>query len=99
MFIIKIGPAFGVMLDLATQRPDGKSLPTGVSSNVGLRFCLKVMDQTENDMVLGTSAYKNGIRATHVPAEVDAGSATWSGPARSRRWSGPTTWTWPPPSG
>ena len=64
VFIIKIGPAFGVMLDLATQRPDAKSLPTGVSSNVGLRFCLKVMDQMANDMVLGTSAYKNGIRAT-----------------------------------
>ena len=73
MFIIKIGPAFGVMLDLATQRPDAKSLPTGVSSNVGLRFCLKVMDQTANDMVLGTSAYKNGIRATTFRPEVDAG--------------------------
>ena len=72
-FIIKIGPAFGVMLDLATQRPDAKSLPTGVSSNVGLRFCLKVMDQTANDMVLGTSAYKNGIRATTFRPEVDAG--------------------------
>ena len=73
VFIIKIGPAFGVMLDLATQRPDSKSLPTGVSSNVGLRFCLKVMDQLANDMVLGTSAYKNGIRATTFRAEVDAG--------------------------
>ena len=73
VFIIKIGPAFGVMLDLATQRPDAKSLPTGVSSNVGLRFCLKVMDQTANDMVLGTSAYKNGIRATTFRPEVDAG--------------------------
>jgi S-DNA-T family DNA segregation ATPase FtsK/SpoIIIE len=73
VFIIKIGPAFGIMLDLATQRPDAKSLPTGVSSNVGLRFCLKVMDQTANDMVLGTSAYKNGIRATTFRPEVDAG--------------------------
>ena len=73
VFIIKIGPAFGVMLDLATQRPDSKSLPTGVSSNVGLRFCLKVMDQTANDMVLGTSAYKNGIRATTFRPETDAG--------------------------
>ena len=31
------------------------------------------MDQTSNDMVLGTSAYKNGIRATTFRAEVDAG--------------------------
>jgi S-DNA-T family DNA segregation ATPase FtsK/SpoIIIE len=72
-FIIKIGPAFGVFLILATQRPDAKSLPTGVSSNVSQRFCLKVMDQTANDMVLGTSAYRNGIRATTFRAEVDAG--------------------------
>jgi S-DNA-T family DNA segregation ATPase FtsK/SpoIIIE len=62
--IIKRGPALGVMLLLATQRPDRDSLPTGISANVGMRFCLRVMGQTENDMVLGTSAYKNGIRAT-----------------------------------
>jgi DNA segregation ATPase FtsK/SpoIIIE, S-DNA-T family len=62
--IIKLGRALGVILLLATQRPDKDSLPTGVSANVGLRFCLKVMGQTENDMILGTSMYKNGIRAT-----------------------------------
>jgi S-DNA-T family DNA segregation ATPase FtsK/SpoIIIE len=72
-FIIKIGPAFGIILILATQRPDAKSLPTGVSTNVSQRFCLKVMDQIANDMVLGTSAYKNGIRATTFRAGVDAG--------------------------
>lgn len=63
-FIIKVGRSLGVILLLATQRPDRDSLPTGVSANVSIRFCLRVMGQTENDMVLGTSAYKNGIRAT-----------------------------------
>jgi DNA segregation ATPase FtsK/SpoIIIE, S-DNA-T family len=62
--LIKRGRALGVMLVLATQRPDKDSLPTGVSANVGTRFCLRVMGQVENDMVLGTSAYKNGVRAT-----------------------------------
>jgi DNA segregation ATPase FtsK/SpoIIIE, S-DNA-T family len=62
--IIKRGPALGVVLVLATQRPDKDSLPTGISANMGLRFCLRVMGQLENDMVLGTSAYRNGIRAT-----------------------------------
>ena len=62
--IIKRGRALGVILLLATQRPDKDSLPTGVSANVGIRFCLRVMGQTENDMILGTSAYKNGLRAT-----------------------------------
>lgn len=62
--VIKLGRALGVILLFATQRPDAKSLPTGVSANVGTRFCLRVMGQLENDMVLGTSAYKNGVRAT-----------------------------------
>ncbi|MFJ6212227.1 cell division protein FtsK [Streptomyces sp. NPDC092296] len=72
-FIIKIGRAFGVILILATQRPDKDSLPTGVSGNVSIRFCLRVAGQVENDMILGTSAYKNGIRATTFRPEVDAG--------------------------
>ncbi|MBN9101788.1 MAG: cell division protein FtsK [Pseudonocardia sp.] len=62
--IIKRARALGVMTIFATQRPDKDSLPTGVSANVGTRFCLRVMGQVENDMVLGTSSYKNGIRAT-----------------------------------
>lgn len=62
--VIKRGRALGVILVLATQRPDKDSLPTGVSDNVSVRFCLRVMGQVPNDMVLGTSSYQNGIRAT-----------------------------------
>lgn len=62
--IIKRGRALGVILILSTQRPDRDSLPTGVSANVGTRFCLRVMSHIENDLVLGTSAHKNGIRST-----------------------------------
>jgi S-DNA-T family DNA segregation ATPase FtsK/SpoIIIE len=72
-FIIKIGRALGVFLVLATQRPDKESLPTGVSGNVSIRFCLKVAGQVENDMILGTSMYKNGARATTFRPKVDAG--------------------------
>jgi len=73
VFIIKIGRALGVFLILATQRPDKESLPTGVSGNVSTRFCLKVAGQVENDMILGTSAYKNGARATTFRPKIDAG--------------------------
>ncbi|MEV6671081.1 cell division protein FtsK [Streptomyces sp. NPDC051162] len=62
--LVKRGPALGITLLLATQRPDAKSLPTGISANASSRWCLKVMGQLENDMVLGTSAYKRGVRAT-----------------------------------
>jgi DNA segregation ATPase FtsK/SpoIIIE, S-DNA-T family len=58
------GPALGFIILLATQRVDAKSIPTAISANAVLRWCLKVMGQTENDMVMGTSAYKSGIRAT-----------------------------------
>jgi len=62
--VIKLGRALGIILLLATQRPDKDSLPKGVSANAGVRFCLRVTGQVENDMVLGTSMYKQGIRAT-----------------------------------
>ncbi|MCC3653222.1 cell division protein FtsK [Streptomyces sp. S07_1.15] len=62
--ITKRGPALGIVGIFATQRPDAKSLPPGISANAVLRFCLKVMGHTANDMVLGTGAYKAGIRAT-----------------------------------
>lgn len=62
--IMKLGRAFGVILLLATQRPDADSLPKAISDNVGIRFCLRVMGQPPNDMILGTSAYKSGVRAT-----------------------------------
>ncbi|MEU8185980.1 cell division protein FtsK [Micromonospora carbonacea] len=62
--VIKLGRALGIILLLATQRPDRESLPKGVSANAGVRWCLRVTGQVENDMILGTSMYKQGIRAT-----------------------------------
>jgi S-DNA-T family DNA segregation ATPase FtsK/SpoIIIE len=62
--LVKRGPALGMLILLATQRPDAKSIPTGISANAVLRWCLKVMGHVENDMVLSTSSHKNGIRAT-----------------------------------
>ncbi|MDQ1250348.1 MAG: segregation ATPase FtsK/SpoIIIE, family [Actinomycetota bacterium] len=62
--IIKRGPALGIVLILSTQKPDAKSLPTAIASNIGQRLCLRVGDQTANDMVLGTSAYRMGMNAT-----------------------------------
>jgi S-DNA-T family DNA segregation ATPase FtsK/SpoIIIE len=76
--LVKRGPALGMLIILATQRPDAKSIPTGISANAVLRMCLKVMGQTENDMVLGTSQYKRGIRATMFGFE-DKGVFYFSG--------------------
>jgi DNA segregation ATPase FtsK/SpoIIIE, S-DNA-T family len=62
--ITKRGPALGIVGMFGTQRPDAKSLPKGISDNAVLRFCLKVISQVANDMVLGQSMYKAGVRAT-----------------------------------
>jgi S-DNA-T family DNA segregation ATPase FtsK/SpoIIIE len=80
--LTKRGPALGILLRLATQRPDAKSIPTGISANAVLRMCLKVMGQTENDMVLSTSAYKNGIRATMFSLD-DKGVFYFAGEGRA----------------
>nr|WP_134002580.1 cell division protein FtsK [Streptomyces sp. 846.5] len=82
--LVKRGPATGIVLLLATQRPDAKSLPTGISANASMRLCLKVMGHTENDMVLGTSAHKNGIRATTF-AWADKGIAYFVGEGSDAR--------------
>lgn len=63
--IIKRGPALGVILLLATQRPDKKSLPTSISANAGIRICLRVMGHVETDMILGTGSHTAGIRPSN----------------------------------
>jgi S-DNA-T family DNA segregation ATPase FtsK/SpoIIIE len=72
-YVIRIGRAYGIVLVLATQRPDATSLPTAISGNMSARFCLKVPGQLENDIVLGTSSYKIGYKATAFRTKTDAG--------------------------
>ena len=72
-YVIRLGRAYGIILVLATQRPDSQMLPTSISGNVTLRFCLKVPGQIENDLILGTSSYRNGFNATVFRPKVDAG--------------------------
>jgi S-DNA-T family DNA segregation ATPase FtsK/SpoIIIE len=62
--IVRRGPAVGMLILLATQRPDAASVPPNISANAVLRWCLKVIGQVANDMVMGTSAHRTGIRAT-----------------------------------
>lgn len=64
--IIKRGPALGIILLLATQRPDKDSLPKSISANIGIRFCLRVMGPYENNAVLGAGMYAKGYRATDL---------------------------------
>jgi hypothetical protein len=70
---IKLFPALGIILVLGTQIPDKDSLPTGITRKINTRFCLSVADQVANDMILGTSAYKLGYRATVFESVTEAG--------------------------
>lgn len=76
--ITRRGRALGIMLWLATQRPNKDAIPTGISALLSLRVCLRVGDQTTNDMVLGTSMYKAGHRAT-IFSQEDKGVALMAG--------------------
>jgi len=76
--LIKRGPALGVIVLFATQKPDAKSIPTAIADNASCRVCFKVNGQVSNDQVLGTSSYQVGIRATQFGFE-DKGVAYFRG--------------------
>ncbi|MBG6070059.1 FtsK/SpoIIIE domain-containing protein [Micromonospora ureilytica] len=70
---IKRGRALGIIFCLATQIPDKDSLPPNITRCITTRWCLSVLGQVENDMILGTGAYKRGMTATVYRPGVDAG--------------------------
>ena len=55
--LVKVGPAAGIMLVLATQRPDAKTLPESLRGQIGTRFALKVMNWQASDTILGAGSY------------------------------------------
>lgn len=72
-FVMRLGRAYGIFIILATQRNGEGSIPPIISAVITVRFCLKVNDQTTNDMALGTGMYKAGYNAVLFRREIDAG--------------------------
>ncbi|MBP2476618.1 S-DNA-T family DNA segregation ATPase FtsK/SpoIIIE [Crossiella equi] len=62
--LVRRGPAVGIIVILATQRPDADSIPPAIGSNAAVRIALKVFGHRENDMTLGPGMYSAGFRAT-----------------------------------
>lgn len=62
--LVKLGPALGIIILLATQSVNAVTIPRGISTNVVIRACLKVFDYIANDQVLGSGACAKGIDAT-----------------------------------
>ncbi|MGW4466089.1 cell division protein FtsK [Micromonospora sp. NPDC004704] len=58
--LCKVGPSVGIIILLATQKPDGKAVPTGLRDNIGTRFALKTMTWQSSEAVLGAGTYPAG---------------------------------------
>lgn len=71
--LIKRGRALGLIVILATQIPDAKSVPPIITRCVSMRACLAVQDHIANDMILGTGSYRRGVTATSFRPGLDAG--------------------------
>jgi S-DNA-T family DNA segregation ATPase FtsK/SpoIIIE len=78
-YVERLGRAYGIILILATQRPDAESLPPKIRDLATVRFCLKVPDQQSNDMILGTGSYHAGYRASEFRPKIDAGLGWFKG--------------------
>lgn len=62
--LVKTGPAVGIMFDIATQKPDGKTIPTKIRDNIGTRFALKVMTYQSSEVILGAGTRDAGLDAS-----------------------------------
>lgn len=63
-YLVKKSPAVGYVLVLATQKPDGDTIPPKLRDNVGTRFALKTMTWQASEVILGTGTHKAGIDAS-----------------------------------
>lgn len=64
--LVKRGPAAGIITMLATQKPDDKSLPTGITDNAGTRMAMRVMNWRVSEMITGSGMSKIGINAASL---------------------------------
>ncbi|SDJ52747.1 DNA segregation ATPase FtsK/SpoIIIE, S-DNA-T family [Actinokineospora alba] len=65
-WLAKKGPAAGVVLVLATQRPDSKTIPSGLRAVLGSRFALRVMDWRDSNIVLGEQMNTRGYDSSRL---------------------------------
>jgi DNA segregation ATPase FtsK/SpoIIIE, S-DNA-T family len=72
--LIRKARAYGMLLVFTTQRPDAKSIPRVITDNALIRFCLAVTGHIPNDLIMGTGAYKRGIRATIFNPQTEPGT-------------------------
>jgi len=65
-WLAKKGPAAGIVLILATQRPDSQTIPSGLRAVLGSRFALRVMDWRDSNIVLGEQMNTRGYDSSRL---------------------------------
>jgi DNA segregation ATPase FtsK/SpoIIIE, S-DNA-T family len=59
--LVKLGPALGIIVILATQDVVEETIPNQISRMAVIRMCMKVEDYLPNDRILGAGSHKRGI--------------------------------------
>nr|WP_285490942.1 FtsK/SpoIIIE domain-containing protein [Amycolatopsis taiwanensis] len=73
-YLARKGPAAGIVVILATQRPDSQTIPSRLRSVLGSRFALRVMDWRDSNIVLGEQMNTRGYDAsTLLPSHKGVG--------------------------
>ncbi|ACU37530.1 cell division protein FtsK [Actinosynnema mirum] len=73
-YLVRKGPAAGIVVVLATQRPDSNTIPSRLRAVLGSRFALRVMDWRDSNIVLGEQMNTRGYDAsTLLPAHRGVG--------------------------
>ena len=73
-YLAKKGPAAGIVVILAAQRPDTKTIPSALRAVLGSRFALRVMDWRDSNIILGEQMNTRGHDASKLlPAHKGVG--------------------------
>ena len=63
-YLARKGPAVGIVVLLATQRPDSTTIPSRLRAVLGSRFALRVMDWRDSNIILGEQMNTRGFDAS-----------------------------------
>jgi S-DNA-T family DNA segregation ATPase FtsK/SpoIIIE len=73
--VVKKARKCGITLVFLTQSPTAASIPKDLTRNCSNSVAFAVADQVANDGLLGSGAYRQGIRATELRPGEDRGTA------------------------
>jgi S-DNA-T family DNA segregation ATPase FtsK/SpoIIIE len=67
-YLAKKGPAAGIIVIVATQRPDSNTIPSRLRAVLGSRFALRVMDWRDSNIILGEQMNSRGYDSSRLLA-------------------------------